>query len=201
MTTRGRSSDAEPKKLTTGQRLSKLIADRGVTAKWLAGRVQIQESTLANFRKGFRRIPPDVVAGMLPVTMADNGAQFRAAFSNGSCPTVYSATATLTVQQFTDPTITQGVTPIRQIHFEELRDRILQLRTQYGVNPAQFPYTNATLTNVTAADMTEMRTALAQAYTAASRTPPSYTNAINQGTSKVTKTDVDELRAACVALE
>jgi transcriptional regulator with XRE-family HTH domain len=64
MTTRGRSSDADPKKLTTGQRLSKLIADRGVTAKWLAGRVQIQESTLANFRKGFRRIPPDVVAGM-----------------------------------------------------------------------------------------------------------------------------------------
>jgi hypothetical protein len=64
MTTHGRSSDVDPKKLTTGQRLSKLIADRGVTAKWLAGRVQIQESTLANFRRGFRRIPPDVVAGM-----------------------------------------------------------------------------------------------------------------------------------------
>jgi transcriptional regulator with XRE-family HTH domain len=64
MRTPGRPSDADPQRLTTGERLSKLIADRGVTAKWLAARIHVQESTLANFRKGFRRIPPDVVASM-----------------------------------------------------------------------------------------------------------------------------------------
>jgi|RhiMethySRZTD1v2_1073278.scaffolds.fasta_scaffold2120959_2 transcriptional regulator with XRE-family HTH domain len=50
--------------LTTGQRLSKLMANQGVTARSLAGTLRIQESTLANFRKGFRRIPSDVMASM-----------------------------------------------------------------------------------------------------------------------------------------
>jgi len=64
MTGRGSTSNGNPRRLTTDQRLSKLMADRGVTTKWLAAHLRIQESTLANFRKGFRRIPPDVMASM-----------------------------------------------------------------------------------------------------------------------------------------
>jgi transcriptional regulator with XRE-family HTH domain len=61
-TVRRPAGDARP--LTTGQRLSLLMAARGVTARGLAAHLRIQQSTLANFRKGFRRLPPDVVARM-----------------------------------------------------------------------------------------------------------------------------------------
>jgi DNA-binding Xre family transcriptional regulator len=50
--------------LTTGQRLSKLMADRGVTSGDLAANLRIQESTLANFQRGFRGIPSDVIVRM-----------------------------------------------------------------------------------------------------------------------------------------
>ncbi len=50
--------------LTTGQRLSKLIVDRGVTTRELAENLGIQESTLANFRHGHRNIPSGMVVEM-----------------------------------------------------------------------------------------------------------------------------------------
>jgi plasmid maintenance system antidote protein VapI len=50
--------------LTTGQRLSKLIADRGIATSELADNLGIQESTLANFREGHRNIPSGMVVEM-----------------------------------------------------------------------------------------------------------------------------------------
>ncbi|HYT29427.1 MAG TPA: helix-turn-helix transcriptional regulator [Actinomycetota bacterium] len=61
-TVRRLAGNAEP--VTTGQRLSWLMAERGITSKALAATVGIQESTLVNFRKGFRNIPSEVLAGM-----------------------------------------------------------------------------------------------------------------------------------------
>jgi transcriptional regulator with XRE-family HTH domain len=61
-TARRLGRNAEP--LTTGQRLSWLMAERGVTSKALAESLGIQQSTLVNFRKGFRNIPSEVLAGM-----------------------------------------------------------------------------------------------------------------------------------------
>jgi hypothetical protein len=100
MTTHGRSSDGDPQRLTTGQRLSKLIADRGVTAKWLAGRVQIQESTLANFRKGFRGIPPDVADGL--ARELDTNVDFLLGRSEDARPEAIVAEEAL-VARHTDP--------------------------------------------------------------------------------------------------
>ena len=51
-------------RLTTGQRLSKLIADRGIATSELAEHLGIQESTLANFRHGHRGIPSAIVSEM-----------------------------------------------------------------------------------------------------------------------------------------
>ncbi len=59
-----RRTAGESKPLTTGQRLSMLMADRGVTSIGLAASLRIQESTLANFRGGHRNIPSDVIAAM-----------------------------------------------------------------------------------------------------------------------------------------
>ncbi|HEX9311384.1 MAG TPA: helix-turn-helix transcriptional regulator [Actinomycetota bacterium] len=50
--------------MTTGQRLSKLIDDRGITTGELADSLGIQESTLANFRQGHRNIPSGMVVDM-----------------------------------------------------------------------------------------------------------------------------------------
>ncbi|HYV02799.1 MAG TPA: helix-turn-helix transcriptional regulator [Actinomycetota bacterium] len=50
--------------LTTGQRLSKLIVDRGIISSELADSLGIQESTLANFREGHRNIPSGMVVEM-----------------------------------------------------------------------------------------------------------------------------------------
>jgi transcriptional regulator with XRE-family HTH domain len=57
-------STGDPTPLTTGQRLSKLISDSGLTSRELAEHLGIQESTLANFRGGHRGIPSHVVAAM-----------------------------------------------------------------------------------------------------------------------------------------
>jgi transcriptional regulator with XRE-family HTH domain len=59
-----RRNDPDQERLTTGQRLSWLMRDRGVTATRLAANLRIQMSTLGNFRGGYRSIPSDVVAGM-----------------------------------------------------------------------------------------------------------------------------------------
>ncbi len=53
-----------PQHLTTGQRLSMLMADRGVSSMGLAANLRIQESTLENFQEGHRGIPSHVVAAM-----------------------------------------------------------------------------------------------------------------------------------------
>jgi plasmid maintenance system antidote protein VapI len=55
---------ADDTRMTTGQRLSMLMADQGVTSQGLAETLRIQESTLANFCEGFRSIPSDLIARM-----------------------------------------------------------------------------------------------------------------------------------------
>ena len=72
---------------------------------------------------------------------------------------------------FTDDPIVAGRTPVRAVHFTELRTRIDALRVTHGLG--RFPWTDPTLTaGVTplrGAHMTELRTALRQAYAAVGR--------------------------------
>ena len=72
---------------------------------------------------------------------------------------------------FTDDPIVAGRTPVRAVHFTELRTRIDALRVAHGLG--RFPWTDPTLTaGVTplrGTHMTELRTALRQAYAAAGR--------------------------------
>ncbi len=49
---------------STGDRLTKLMKERGVSASTLAATVRIQESTLENFRQGHRNLPSDVLDAM-----------------------------------------------------------------------------------------------------------------------------------------
>ena len=50
--------------LTTDERLSMLMANRGLTSRQLAENLGIQESTLANFRRGYRGVPSEIISEM-----------------------------------------------------------------------------------------------------------------------------------------
>ena len=113
--------------------------------------------------------------------------------------TVYQASPTV----FTDHPILPGATPVRAIHFRELRARIDELRTGAGL-PA-FEWTDPTLTpGVTPVErvhVTELRRALSEAYAAAGRAAPASRDALAAGRTVIGAAHMMELRSAVRALE
>ena len=108
------------------------------------------------------------------------------------------------VNGFTDDPIVPGVTPVRAVHFTELRARIDVLRQEAGLAP--FRWTDAILTagvtRVRLVHLLELREALAAAYAAAGRAAPRWTDAAAAaGTTPIRAAHLTELRAAVVALE
>ena len=120
-----------------------------------------------------------------------------------------SATASFTATvgrpgTFTDDPIRPGSTPVRAIHFAELRTRIDALRRRAALTP--FAWTDPVLTPgvtpVRLVHLHELREALAAAYAAAGRGAPAWTDAApTAGTTRIRAAHVTELRAAVVALE
>ena len=105
---------------------------------------------------------------------------------------------------FTDDPLRPGVTPVRAVHFSELRTRIDGLRRAAGLGP--FPWTDPVLTPgvtpVRLAHLLELRAALAEAYAAAGRTAPGWTDSAPAvGTTPIRAAHLTELRAAVMALE
>ena len=118
----------------------------------------------------------------------------------GQRVTVYQASPTA----FTDHSIEPGVTPVKAIHFRELRARIDALRAA-ARRPA-FRWTDRGLsprvTPIKRVHLTELRAALGEAYSAAGRAALTYTDpAITAGTTVIRAAHLMELRAAVVALE
>ena len=100
--------------------------------------------------------------------------------------------------------IRPGVTPVRAVHFTELRTRTDAARRAAGL-PA-FPWTDPVLTPgrtpVRLVHLLELRRALGAAYAAAGRPAPAWTDAAPvAGTTPIRATHVIELRAAVLALE
>ena len=127
-----------------------------------------------------------------------------------SDPGGLTATQTFTVTvggtsaPFTDPEIVAGVTPVRAVHFTELRTRIDGLRTVAGLGSFAWtdPVLTAGVTRVRLVHLLELRSALAAAYAAAGRTAPRWTDpARAPGTTPIRAAHLMELRAAVVALE
>ena len=105
---------------------------------------------------------------------------------------------------FTDDPLRPGVTPVRAVHFTELRTRIDALRRPAGLGP--FPWTDPALTPgetpVRLAHLLELRAALAEVYAAAGRSAPGWTDTMPvAGTIPIRAAHVTELRAAVMALE
>ena len=105
---------------------------------------------------------------------------------------------------FTDDPIQPGVTPIRAVHFTELRARIDALRAAAGL--PRFAWTDPVLragaTPVRLAHLLELRAALGAAYAAAGRAVPRWTDAAPAGgATPIRAAHLTELRAAVVGLE
>ena len=105
---------------------------------------------------------------------------------------------------FTDHPIVPGTTPIRAIHFTELRHWIDALRRRGGV-PA-FRWTDPTLvagvTPVRRVHLTELRSALDAVYDAAGRSRPAYADARGEaGATPIRAAHIMELRAAVLRME
>ena len=105
---------------------------------------------------------------------------------------------------FTDDPIVPGVTPVRAIHFTELRTRIDALRSAAGL--ALFSWTDPVLragvTRVSRVHLLELRSAMAEAYQAEGRAAPRWTDAApTPGSTPIRALHVTELRAAVLALE
>ena len=100
--------------------------------------------------------------------------------------------------------IRPGVTPVRAVHFTELRTRIDSARRAAGL-PA-FAWTDPVLTPgrtpVRLVHLLELRQALGAAYAVSGRPAPAWTDAAPvAGTTPIRAAHVTELRAAVLALE
>ena len=105
---------------------------------------------------------------------------------------------------FTDPVITPGVTPVRAVHFTELRTRIDGVRASVGLGPYAWtdPVLTAGSTRVRLVHLLEMRWALAPVFAAKGQRPPFWTDAApTAGSTPIRAAHLMELRAAVLALE
>lgn len=102
---------------------------------------------------------------------------------------------------FTDDPLQSGQTIVKGVHITELRGRINGLRTRFGLGA--YTWTNGSLTGVvvTAAHVTELRTALSEAFTAHSLTPPTYTDPSLLAGTIIKAVHITELRNAVITLE
>lgn len=115
----------------------------------------------------------------------------------------FVATSVAAQDGWTDDPLVPGRTPIRTVHFTELRVRINDLLT--GCGAEAFSFTDPTLTvgvtPVRALHVTELRTALDAAYAACGHPGPTYSGpALRAGATAIRAVHVSELRAAVVAL-
>ena len=105
---------------------------------------------------------------------------------------------------FTDDPIVPGVTPVRAVHFTELRTRIDALRSAAALGRFAWtdPALRAGVTPVRLVHLLELREALGAAYTAAGRAAPRWTDAAPvAGSTPIRAAHLTELRAAVVGLE
>ena len=150
-----------------------------------------------------------VLAAVARVTLtavAEGTATIRVTATDpGGLTATQTFTATVgAARPFTDEVIRPGVTPVRAVHFTELRTRINSLRTAAGLGRFAWtdPVLTAGVTPVRLVHLLELRSALAAAYTAAGRPTPRWTDSAPVGgTTRIRAAHLMELRAAVLTLE
>ena len=104
--------------------------------------------------------------------------------SNGTATQTFTATVgPAGARRFTDDPIVPGETPVKAVHFTELRARIDTLRSAAGLPRFSWtdPVLRAGVTRVRLTHLLELRSALAAAYAAAERPAPRWIDAVPCG--------------------
>ena len=141
------------------------------------------------------------------VTLTAVGAGRETIHVTATDPDGLSATQSFRVRvtvPFTDEPIRPGVTPVRAVHFMELRTRIDVLRQEVGLGPFRWtdPELRAGLTPVRLVHLLDLREALDEVYRVAGRAAGRWTDAEPvAGSTPIRAAHLTELRAAVVALE
>ena len=149
-----------------------------------------------------------VVAGsratLTPVSVGMTTVTVTATDTGGLSAMQQFAVTVAAPSTFTDHPIRPGTTPIRAVHFRELRERIAGLRTRWGLPAVGWtdPILTAGVTPVRLVHLLELRSALAEAYAQAGRAAPRWSDtAPAAGTTLIRAVHLMELRAAVVELE
>jgi hypothetical protein len=146
---------------------------------------------------------------------SDPGSTF-AGFSGGGCSgtgpctvivnadTTVTATFSVAPFIFTDDPLILQVTPMKAVHFAQLRQAINTLRSRDGLSA--FAFTDPTLiagvSPIRAVHITELRTALNGVFDALGQTRPTYTDStIVAGQTVVKKVHIEEIRSAVKTVE
>ena len=169
--------------------------------------------------------PPEVVGVLAPLTLevgegsvaVEVSGAFRDRDGDGAATVTVTATdaggsntsatqrfAVRVPTPFTDHPIVPGVTPVKAVHFTELRAGIDLLLGEAGLPPYRWtdPMLTAGVTRVRLVHLLELREALAAAYAAAGRPAPVWTDAAPAGgTTPIRAAHLMELRAAVRGLE
>ena len=178
---------------------------------WTAGAEQVAVTTgpgcawTAASESGFLAVTTGTMGtgpAAVGYTVAANagGPRTGALVVAGQRVTVYQASPTV----FTDHPMERGVTPVKAIHFRELRARIDALRESAGRSGIRWtdPALTPGVTPIKRVHLTELRAALAEAYVAAGRAAPTYTDpVVTAGATVIRAAHLMELRAAVAALE
>ncbi|MDQ3802378.1 MAG: copper oxidase [Acidobacteriota bacterium] len=112
-------------------------------------------------------------------------------------PSRYSNNVVATAVTFTDETLTAGVTPVKAVHFTELRQAVDSVRTAAGLPNATWTDANLVGAPVRAVHMQEMRDSLSQALAALKVAAPPFTDptlAAGAGGTAIKKVHIEELR-------
>ena len=139
-----------------------------------------------------------VAAGAATITVTATDAGGRHATQRFVVIVIPSATA------FTDHPLRPGVTPIKAVHFLEIRARIDGVREGLGLSAYRWtdPILVPGVTPVRRVHLVDLRAALDRAYRAAGRPPPSYTDpTVPAGVTAIRAAHLMELRAAVLAIE
>ena len=114
----------------------------------------------------------------------------------------FTVTVTVTVP-FTDDPLVPGVTPIKAVHFTELRARIDEVLVAAGLEPFSWtdPVLTAGVTPVRRQHLDEMRAMLNVASDRTGQARPRWTDPVSvRGTTPIKAVHLMELRAALMAL-
>ena len=125
----------------------------------------------------------------------------------GGLSAVQSFTVTVTATApapFTDDPLVPGATPVRAVHFTELRARVDAVRRRRGLAPYLWtnPVLRAGTTRIRLLHLLELREALSAAYAASGRAAPRWNDPLpGVGRTPIRAVHLTGLRAAVVALE